>query len=201
MKLDSSFLRTLSLCEKRITFPTLLTLLRIILVPVIIAAMVERLWCQAFVWFVIASLTDLFDGMLARRWKVATALGACLDPVADKILLVSCFSALAFIQAPAFMVPRWFVMLILCKELIIVCGALFFLVFKCNFTIRPTWTGKLTTVVQIAFISWLFFCYFFNWMPIKTYYVFMVVMVGFTVAALSQYISIGLRYLFKMVRS
>lgn len=199
MKFGCSFFSALPTCEKCITIPTLLTLLRIILVPVIVFAMVKQQWHYAFFWFVIASLTDTFDGVVARKCNVQTVLGACLDPIADKILLTSCFATLAFIQAPSFMIPRWFVMLMLCKELVIVLGSLVLLITKTGFTVQPTYLGKATTVVQILFISWLFFCYFFNWAPTKTYYSLMAVTVGFTIMTFLQYLFIGLKYLIKIM--
>jgi cardiolipin synthase len=201
MKFDRSFFKKLYTCEKRVTFPTLLTIVRIILTPVIVIAMIKQQWSYAFFWFVIASLTDMFDGALARRWNVQTVLGACLDPIADKVLLISCFAALAFIQAPSFVIPHWFVLFILCKELVIVFGSLALLVTKAGFVVRPTMLGKATTVVQMLLIAWLFFCYFFNWVPTKTYYVLMGLTIGVTVAAFAQYLSIGFKYLLKMRRN
>jgi Phosphatidylglycerophosphate synthase len=177
----------------------MLTLLRIVLVPVIVIAMTNQQWGNAFFWFLIAALTDTFDGALARWWNDETVLGACLDPIADKILLISCFATLAFIQSPVFMIPHWFVMLILFKESIILLGALLLLVSRSGFTVHPTFLGKATTVVQISFIIWLFTCYFFNWVPTKTYYGMMSIMVGFILLSFAQYIYIGLRYLVKMV--
>lgn len=199
MKFDQSFFKTLHNCEKRINIPTLLTILRIILAPVIVLAMVHQHWGSAFFWFVIAALTDTFDGALARLWNDKTVLGACLDPIADKILLLSCFVTLAFIQSPLFAIPHWFVMLILCKESIILLGSLLLLVSRSGFTVHPTRLGKVTTVVQISFIIWLFFCYFFNWVPTKTYYSMIGIMVSFILFSFAQYVSIGVRYLVNMV--
>jgi phosphatidylglycerophosphate synthase len=94
--------------EKRITIPTLFTLTRIIIVPVIIDAMINDRWGIAFFFFVFACVTDLIDGFLARLLNEKTFLGACLDPVADKLLLLSCFSTLAFVSTPLFSVPPSF---------------------------------------------------------------------------------------------
>ena len=199
MKFDHNFLNTLYNCEKRITIPTLLTLLRIVLTPVIVVSITRQEWGSAFIWFAIAALTDMFDGALARWWNDKTVLGACLDPIADKILLVSCFATLAFVQSPVFSIPHWFVLLILCKESIILIGSLFLLVTRTGFTINPTLLGKATTVVQVAFIIWLFACYFLHWVPTKTYYSMIGIMVCFIVVSFAQYLYIGLRYLINMV--
>ena len=199
MKFDHSFFKKLYNCEKRITIPTMLTLLRIILVPFIVMAMIGQQWGNAFLLFAVAALTDVFDGALARWWNDHTVLGACLDPIADKILLISCFTTLAFIETPLFAVPHWFVLLILCKESIILLGSLFLLVSGSGFTVSPTRLGKATTVVQVSFIVWLFFCYFFNWVPTKTYYSMIGIMVLFILLSFAQYVYIGLRYLINMV--
>lgn len=199
MKFDTSFFTQLCTCEKRITIPTLLTLLRIILSPVIVVAMVNQYWGTAFCCFVVAALTDVFDGALARWWNDKTVLGACLDPIADKILLLSCFFTLAFVQSPLFQIPHWFVILILCKESIILLGALFLLISGSGFVVNPTRLGKATTVVQISFILWLFACYFFDWVPTKTYYSMIFIMVSFILFSFAQYVYIGLRYLLSMV--
>ena len=199
MKFDHSFFKKLYNCEKRITIPTMLTLMRIILVPVIVAAMINQQWGSAFFWFVVAALTDTFDGALARWWNDHTVLGACLDPIADKVLLLSCFATLAFVQSPLFAIPHWFVVLILCKEMIILFGSLLLLISESGFMVSPTRLGKMTTVVQISFIMWLFFCYFFNWVPTKTYYSMIGLMVCFILLSFAQYVYIGLRYLINMV--
>lgn len=200
MKFDRHFFKTLYMCEKRITFPTILTLLRIILAPLIVVAMIKQYWGLAFGAFVVASLTDMFDGMLARWWNDKTVLGACLDPIADKVLLISCFSALAFIHTPLFAIPHWFIVLILLKESVIVVGSVLLLLSGTGFVIHPTYLGKMTTVVQITFIVWLFACYFLNWLPIKTYNVLVGITVCFIVASFAQYVAIGLRYCIHMVK-
>ena len=96
-------------------------------------------------------------------------------------------------------IPYWFVLLILIKESIILIGSLFLLITRSGFTVQPTLLGKATTVVQVSFIMWLFFCYFFNWVPTKTYYSMIGIMVSFILLSFAQYVYIGLRYLVYMV--
>jgi len=100
------------------TFPTKLTVLRIILTFVIVtlvfipglAARVAALVC-----FVLAGLTDWLDGWVARRWNQTSPLGALLDPIADKLLVLGVF--LAFVQLD--IVPAWMVLVILVRELVV----------------------------------------------------------------------------------
>src|SRR5690349_20790870 len=104
--------RRLPEAEKRITIPTLFTILRIVLVPIIVGAMVAGWWGCAFLFFVVACLTDVIDGLLARLLNEKTLFGAFLDPIADKLLLISCFFTLAFVTTPLFLIPRWFVLFV-----------------------------------------------------------------------------------------
>ena len=187
----SKLFAQLSPSEKRITIPTMFTLLRIFLVPCIIVSMALHSWDWAFILFVIASVSDLIDGNLARALDQKTILGACLDPLADKFLLVSCFATLAFVQSPLFSIPLWFVLIVLCKELILISGVIFLYNKNGVFEIQPTLLGKLTTVVQVSFIIWLFACYFFGWVPIKTYCAMLTLVLVMVFGVLVQYIRIG----------
>ncbi len=179
--------------EKRITIPTLFTLARVIVTPIIISSMVFGWWGVAFFFFVFACLTDLVDGFLARVLNEKTFLGACLDPIADKLLLISCFCTLAFVATPLFSVPRWFVFFVIGKELLQIGGAFIIYWLRGHLNVQPTVLGKTTTCIQMIFIMWLFSCYFFCWVPIKTYYAMLSLMVFFISAAFIQYVRIGLR--------
>jgi cardiolipin synthase len=188
-------LRHLPEAERRITIPTLITLTRIFLVPVIIKAMVAGWWGYAFFLFTFACITDLIDGLLARLLNEKTFLGACLDPIADKVLLVSCFTALAFVSTPLFVVPRWFVFFVMGKEIIQLTSACIIYYIRGHFNVQPTYLGKTTTCIQMIFIIWLFACYFFCWVPIKTYYTMLSIMIFFISMSFMQYAYIGLRML------
>ncbi|MFC1842169.1 CDP-alcohol phosphatidyltransferase family protein [Candidatus Dependentiae bacterium] len=183
--------------EKRITWPTIFTLVRIILAPFIVGAMVTQHWGVAFWLFLIASLTDVIDGNLARWFNQKTFLGACLDPIADKVLLISCFATLAFVQSPLFSIPTWFVLLVLIKDSIVLFGALIIFISKGHLDVRPTILGKLTTFSQVLFITWLFSCYFFKWLPMKTYCTMLTIVSFLVIASLFQYVKVGLKQVAK----
>jgi len=178
--------------EKRITIPTLFTCARIVVTPIIISSMIFGWWGIAFFFFVFACLTDLVDGFLARILNEKTFLGACLDPIADKLLLISCFFTLAFVSTPLFSVPCWFVLFVISKELLQIGGALVIYWLRGHLNVQPTLLGKTTTCIQMIFIMWLFSCYFFCWVPIKTYYAMLSLMVFFISASFIQYLRIGL---------
>lgn len=100
------------------TFPTKLTILRIVLTFVTMGLLFLPGWiakAAALGCFGVASLTDWLDGALARRWNQTSALGALLDPIADKVLVLGLF--LAFIQLR--LIPAWMVLIVLLRELII----------------------------------------------------------------------------------
>lgn len=179
--------------EKRITIPTLFTACRILLTPFIVWFMMSAWWGCAFFFFVFACLTDLIDGLLARLLNEKTFLGACLDPIADKLLLISCFLTLAFISTSLLLIPRWFVLFVVSKELIQIVGACIIYYIRGHLNVQPTYLGKITTCIQMIFIMWLFACYFFCWMPIKTYYTMLGIMIFFMGISFIQYVSIGLR--------
>jgi len=196
-KLSVKLFQNLPEKELRMTLPTLFTLARIVLTPFIIYAMVHQHWGIAFFLFVTASITDVIDGNLARWFDQKTFLGACIDPIADKILLISCFATLAFFQSPLFSIPIWFVWLVVIKDSIIVFGGLALFLIKGYLHVQPTVLGKLTTFVQTCFIVWLFACYFFQWFPIKTYYTMLTLLSTLAIATLVQYFKMGLAQLHK----
>jgi len=178
--------------EKRLTLSTLFTLARIVLTPIIVFAMVWGKWDIAFWLFGAAAISDVIDGWLARWCNQQTFLGACLDPIADKFLILSIFFTLAFVQSPLFTIPIWFVVLVLIKELVLIVGGAILYIRQGHLKVSPTALGKGTMFVQVLFIAWLFACYFFHWLPIKTYYVMLGLLLSLVLLSLLQYVRIGL---------
>lgn len=194
MKLFTLF-KSLPAQEKRLTIPTGLTLLRLLSTPMIVFAMIKHSWGLAFGLIIFSALTDLLDGYIARRFNQTTFLGACLDPIADKLLILSVYFTLAFSQSPLFSIPIWFVTLVLIKELVLITGVFLLFLKKIDLAIQPTLLGKLTMLVQTLFIIWLFACYFMHWLPIKTYYVALGAVLCMVLSSLCQYATLGFRYL------
>jgi len=193
-KFSFSLFSKLPAHEFRITYSTLLTLARFIITPCIVTSMFWGKWGTACILFVVASLTDLFDGMVARLCNQKTFLGAVLDPLADKFLLVSCFTTLALTTALPFPVPYWFVLLVLIRELIIVAGFVYIYYAKSGINVEPTRLGKITTTLQMLFIMWLFACYFYGWVPAKTYYFSLYTITALVIISFIQYAKIGINY-------
>jgi len=128
-----------------INLPNLLTLLRLLLVPPIVLAILGARPWLALALFATAALTDVLDGAAARRLDVATRTGAYLDPVADKCLLSGVFLALAAARA----VPWWFVAVVFGRDLYILSGVAAFLLFSRVRKFPPSAWGKLSTFVQV----------------------------------------------------
>jgi cardiolipin synthase len=130
--------------------PNLLTLLRLIAVPVFLILLGDRRFAEALVVFVAAGVTDALDGAIARLTQTKTALGAYLDPAADKLLLVSAFVALGLMGE----VPRWLVVVVLLRDVMLVTG--YFLLFTMTseaMEVRPSVAGKLSTFLQLCSVT------------------------------------------------
>ncbi len=126
--------------------PNLLTLLRLIFVPVTVIAVIEGKYGWALALFITAGITDALDGLLARLLEQKTVLGEYLDPIADKLLLSTMFLVLASRHR----IPAWVTVLVLSRDIIIliVCTLLYAIGVMRVF--RPSLFGKANTVVQVA---------------------------------------------------
>lgn len=127
--------------------PNLITLGRILLVPVVVWAIASGEMLAAFVLFVVAGLSDAVDGFLAKRFDMTTEIGAYLDPLADKVLLVSIYIALGITNNA----PRWLVILVVSRDLMIVGAIILSWLVGKPIHIRPLAVSKLNTVAQIVF--------------------------------------------------
>ncbi|MBD3231486.1 CDP-diacylglycerol--glycerol-3-phosphate 3-phosphatidyltransferase [Candidatus Dependentiae bacterium] len=180
--------------ESWLTISNFLTLSRFLLTFFIVYGIFYKSWKCVFILFLIVGITDLLDGYLARLLKQDTHLGKILDPLVDKFLIIASFSSLAFFHSPSFFIPYWFVVLIIIREFIILLGSSILLLFKNDFKVSPNIWGKLTTFFQLLFILWIFICYFFGWVPAKTYYSLLILLSIFSILSLFQYVKIGLKF-------
>jgi len=128
--------------------PNSLTILRILLVPVFVMFLLTGRYEYALATFLIAGITDGLDGTIARAANQRTALGALLDPLADKLLLMSAFATLAFLE----LVPMWIAILVVVRDLLLVVATLVAKATASRLDISPTLLGKGTTVVQLLYI-------------------------------------------------
>lgn len=116
------------------------------LVPVIVWLILGEQMFAAFVVFVIAGLSDALDGLIAKQFDLVTPLGTYLDPLADKILLVSIYVTLG-VQAD---LPSWLVILVVSRDFLIIGGILLTFLMELSVNIAPTKVSKLNTFLQIS---------------------------------------------------
>jgi cardiolipin synthase len=131
-----------------LNIPNLITLGRILLVPIVVWAISTpgAMWI-AFVLFVAAGISDAVDGFLAKRFGMASELGAYLDPLADKALIVSIYLTLGINGA----IPRWLVILVVSRDILIVGGIMLSWLVGKPLKIKPLLVSKLNTAAQILF--------------------------------------------------
>jgi cardiolipin synthase len=125
--------------------PNLITLARLCAVPAAIWLMLQHRLDLAFVVFIGAGISDALDGWIARAWNARSQLGAVLDPIADKALLVSVYVTLASIGV----LPDWLAILVVFRDLLIVGGVLVLWAVGLPPRIKPIFISKANTAVQI----------------------------------------------------
>ena len=131
------------------SIPNIITLGRILLVPVIIWAIASNQMEIAFAIFIVAGVSDAVDGFLAKRFNMTSELGALLDPLADKALLVSIYMALGIWGA----VPRWIVILVVSRDIMIVGAVIVSWLYGKPIPMKPLMVSKLNTVAQVGFAA------------------------------------------------
>ncbi|MDD6489365.1 MAG: CDP-alcohol phosphatidyltransferase family protein [Clostridia bacterium] len=131
-----------SVIKKNFTVPNFLSLIRILVIPPLIIFLLDRNFIMAGVMLIISGVSDMFDGMIARKFNQVTQLGKMLDPIADKLTLISVVICI-YVLYPS-VLP--FVIILFAKEFLMLCGGFVLLKMK----IKPPaakWYGKVATVV------------------------------------------------------
>jgi len=129
--------------------PNSLTVLRIILIPFFVGFLIYGHYGLALLTLIVAGITDILDGVIARMANQRTKLGAYLDPLADKLLLTSAFVTLSILH----LVPVWVAIVVLSRDLIIVVGTLLLYVTETPLEVVPTVLGKAATLVQLLYLA------------------------------------------------
>ncbi len=132
-----------------LTLPNFLTLLRIIAVPVFLILISNQHYGAGLVLFLAAGITDTVDGVLARLTDSKSDLGASLDPLADKLLLVSSFVILAWLGV----IPSWLMILVLTRDVVILAGYLVIYFVSTPIEVNPTSVSKLNTFFEMLTIG------------------------------------------------
>jgi len=121
--------------------PNILTLFRIVLIPFIVVSIIRDDYILALIFFIISGLTDILDGFIARKFNFITDFGKLIDPLADKLTQIATLISIVIKE----LIPYWILIVILLKEVIMICGASF--LYGKSTVVSSKWFGKLSTVV------------------------------------------------------
>ena len=168
--------------------PNWITIFRILLIPVFVILLLYDYVPWALGVFAVAGITDGLDGLIARYSNMRTLLGTYLDPIADKLLLISGFVSLSFLH----IIPAWGTIVIVSRDLILIFGAVILHMIQGQFEIVPSWLGKSTTVLQMSFILMVLFMMVFH-VGDGVLVPFLGLTVGLTVVS-------GLHYIYRAIR-
>lgn len=129
--------------------PNIITVCRIALVPLVIVSLIHAHFSDAFVLFLIAGVSDALDGLLARRFQWTSRFGSIIDPLADKLLLVSCFITLTWLQQ----LPIWLLIAVIARDVLISVGVCILPSLIGRYDFQPSIMSKVNTFLQILLVS------------------------------------------------
>jgi len=148
-----------------------ITVIRILMIPIFVTLAIyygesiqegsPQDWMRftAIAVFLLAAVSDGLDGYVARRYNQRSTLGAILDPIADKGLLLSGIITLSIsnwsqVDPHYGRFPAWFPVLVITRDTVILIGSVVLHILNGRVRVRPSWTGKVATVLQMAAIAW-----------------------------------------------
>ena len=129
--------------------PNAITLVRLLLIPVLVVLLAQRDYAAAFAAFCVSALSDVADGVIARRWNARTRFGAIADPVVDKLTMLAVTLTLA-VQG---LLPLWLVAAIVARDLVIVGGALAYHYWVGRYDMAPTLLSKINTAIEFLTLA------------------------------------------------
>jgi cardiolipin synthase len=129
-----------------ISIPNILTLARILLTPLFVILLIKHMLWMALLVFALAGISDALDGFIARYFNQRTVLGAYLDPVADKLLLISAYVCLAVLD----IIPSWLTVIVISRDVIIVLGIAILALTEKKYEVKPSIISKFTTAAQLV---------------------------------------------------
>jgi len=129
-----------------LTIPNFITLTRILLTPLFIIFLINERYQQALWVFLLAGLSDVADGIIARRGHQKSPRGRCLDPLADKLLMGSSFVTLSIYN----LVPSWLTVVVISRDVVMVLGITVFKLANFPLVVKPSIAGKMSTTFQVS---------------------------------------------------
>ena len=165
--------------------PNLVTVARMLMTPLAVMMIISQRFLPAFLIFILAGVSDAIDGFIAKNFDLRTELGAYLDPLADKALLISIYVSLAIYAG----LPAWIAVTVVSRDVMILFAVLVSWLLDKPVEIRPVWVSKLNTVAQIALAGFALGvrAYGLDPQPVQTYLEWAVA--GTTVASGGVYIA------------
>jgi cardiolipin synthase len=171
-----------------LNIPNTLTMARIVMIPIFITAIMYKRYDYALYLFLIAALTDMFDGLLARMKNQKTALGTFLDPLADKFLLVTAFIIFSLYG----WIPKWLTITVISRDVIVVTGWLLLYFVAGTSRVEPSILGKTTMWLQSLLMAYILIE--INWPVLPDIpRLFLMATAGITILSGLQYIYRGLK--------
>ncbi len=173
------------------TIPNYITLLRLLLVPFVVWSLLTGQQMAAFIAFVVAGVSDGVDGYIARRFDMRSELGSYIDPIADKLLLVSVFIVLGYQE----ILPIWLVAIVVFRDALIVSGVMLASMMGRPVEMRPLFVSKANTAAQIllAAIALMVVAFDFNWDGSRN--LMLIVVAALTAASTAAYLRQWLRHM------
>lgn len=173
---------------KILNIPNIITIFRIIIIPIFIIALIYQKFDYALYSLLLAGISDMFDGFLARVTNQKTQIGAFLDPLADKCLLITSFILFSVFD----WIPKWVTIVVIARDLIVVIGwFLLYLIYNIT-KIKPTIIGKLSNASQVFLIAYILICKNFKIAPISLDWLLPIIITLAVVSGL-QYMWRGLK--------
>jgi cardiolipin synthase len=177
------------------TLPNQLTVLRILLIPVFVLLLVYDVRVYALIVFLLTCISDLLDGYIARTWRQQTTLGTFLDPIADKLLMVTTFATLAFLQA----LPIPLTILLIARDVLLSTAIGIVLLTTGRRLSGPTLLGRAAMFGQMStVVLGLIFYVFAGWPLVATLRPLILVPVFIATGLLA--VAAGVHYIYQLVR-
>jgi len=135
--------------QASLTIPNVITLIRLLLTPLFIIFLIQGQYPKALAVFILAGVSDLADGLIARTWHQKSRLGSYLDPLADKVLMAASFVTLSIYQV----IPSWLTVVVISRDVALGLGVVIFRLADIPLVVRPSLAGKWTTTFQLSTVG------------------------------------------------
>lgn len=174
-----------------VNLPNIITIGRLFLVPFVVAMITRENWQPAFFAFVLAGVSDAVDGFIARRFDMRSELGAYLDPLADKALLVSIYVTLAIVGV----MPGWLAIVVVSRDIMIMGAVVLSWLLDNPVEINPSRLSKLNTAAQIGLAGLVLGAHAFAIEDVVLRWELMVAVAALTTASAAAYLAQWLRHM------